>query len=1091
MNNIGYAYDIRNFDKMNKGNRNHEQNYQYGYNNKLDLRNYAVSPDYDVRNIESYSSNIPKLNVYNQIQKNAPNYYVNKAKLPKVDSYHSNIMHDNDHCSITELNILNANKNNIDRIEQVMLSPLNAMNKHNHQSKNDIKTFNEPFSPNHLKKLSDKNLMGKYDANSYIYRNQSIDLWGDPAQNALNKITNLSHQKREYQRNKMNNHQIPNNTENDIESYKPEVRLNTMSNKNDFQLNPIKKIDMNHNMITKLSYNFQKNDKGNSFVGSSNIVTPIEKREIISNLEGPYTKNLKSIEIYANNKVKGNYQKNHHYHGSNGYVEDLRKEHPEKTNEENVTKKNILGNLNSNLGTATIILTDLQTNDWDQREQKFNSDITNKISNADKFNQIKNMHSYKRPNMKRDFSHGNKQVYSNNISTNNVSDINSLSTNIKSNVMINGEKTIDLSKKFEANQAGMVNAEMFDSAKFDKEFRDKSPNLNVNLNDITKKLEGNFNEQARCHQTGFQYINFESLEELKNPKKELLEIEKNLISEKNWMNQFDAQNKLRSIFKHHKSVIEQAGYSINNFIGSIIKLTENLRSGLSKTAQICLKECIIIYKKALDRSLDLIIKKLLKKIQETNVFISSEVKSSLFFLCEHCTTTRVLSVLNKYFDSKIEIIRVSVCDCYTKLFELYAHEMLMSKEYETSIFNLANLIADQSAKVRKAAKYSIRIIFFKSPEKDTIKNLFKTYIPSKADEIDKLYNENLVSSKRNMNTRNHNNADRQNRTLRLANDKIKNESFQNKFSKTENLESKQHPRRLPQLNCLEVKKENKSNDNQYYNFIEQNNIEEHNQHPPNTNGNVEEINNDYQQEVICENEEFPQKIDSTMKKVPKKAIMYKHYAELEELDPFLIQVSSNEWQKRINSIDKIIELSETYSDKMSKSKYLVKVFDAFMTLVVDSNTKVQSYALGNFGSKLIDIFYSHQNEAILLPSVSTLINLFSSKSHQQKSVTGDIQIKMNNLFSKDMIRKIGKGLVKNLTSRIKLSILETQNGKVNDQSTNQQPGFCNFLVIFQTTNDKSEINYLKNIINKLAENNQYLEAFPKANRNQVELIINK
>jgi hypothetical protein len=161
----------------------------------------------------------------------------------------------------------------------------------------------------------------------------------------------------------------------------------------------------------------------------------------------------------------------------------------------------------------------------------------------------------------------------------------------------NGEKTINLAQ---AGGTGRIpSGGMFDSAKFDREAKERSRERKNTIN----------NSEAQYGQVGFVYVDYESLTELTNPAKELKGIESGLSTD-NWSAQTDSLNKLRSIFKFHPSTPEDSGFSISNFVVAIMKHTESLRSGLSKTALICLNECLERYTRKLDRNVELMIKKL-------------------------------------------------------------------------------------------------------------------------------------------------------------------------------------------------------------------------------------------------------------------------------------------------------------------------------------------------------------------------------------------------------------------------------------------------------------------------------------------------
>jgi hypothetical protein len=123
------------------------------------------------------------------------------------------------------------------------------------------------------------------------------------------------------------------------------------------------------------------------------------------------------------------------------------------------------------------------------------------------------------------------------------------------------------------------------------------------------------------------------------------------------------------------------------------------------------------------------------------------------------------------------------------VFEVWGHEMFMSKELESTLFVLTRFMADSSNRVRMAARAAIRMVLHRSTEKNSIKYILLSYLPSeKSAEIEKLYLEPPKITKPS-------NADRQNKTLRPMEGLSSQEIIDKKFSRTENLESMKLPRR--------------------------------------------------------------------------------------------------------------------------------------------------------------------------------------------------------------------------------------------------------------------------------------------------------
>lgn len=91
---------------------------------------------------------------------------------------------------------------------------------------------------------------------------------------------------------------------------------------------------------------------------------------------------------------------------------------------------------------------------------------------------------------------------------------------------------------------------------------------------------------------------------------------------------------MRRIIFHHSDLL--VGSTTKALIPDIMKLSESLRSTLSKTAVVVINELAFKVKKQLDSEFDLIFSKLIKKSLDTNSFISEEVKKALISICSNC-----------------------------------------------------------------------------------------------------------------------------------------------------------------------------------------------------------------------------------------------------------------------------------------------------------------------------------------------------------------------------------------------------------------------------------------------------------------------
>jgi hypothetical protein len=75
---------------------------------------------------------------------------------------------------------------------------------------------------------------------------------------------------------------------------------------------------------------------------------------------------------------------------------------------------------------------------------------------------------------------------------------------------------------------------------------------------------------------------------------------------------------------------------------SVIKIADSLRSSLVKIALMTINDMIIFLKRCMDPEVDSLIKILIKKGCDTNVFIGEEAERALVNICTYCQDSKVL-----------------------------------------------------------------------------------------------------------------------------------------------------------------------------------------------------------------------------------------------------------------------------------------------------------------------------------------------------------------------------------------------------------------------------------------------------------------
>ena len=92
----------------------------------------------------------------------------------------------------------------------------------------------------------------------------------------------------------------------------------------------------------------------------------------------------------------------------------------------------------------------------------------------------------------------------------------------------------------------------------------------------------------------------------------------------------------------------------------LMKLTESLRSTLSKNAVMVVSEMYTQLKRQLDCDLELIFSKLIKKTLDTNSFISEEVKKALLAVCSHGSDVKVMALLHNTHISRAIPVKTAI-----------------------------------------------------------------------------------------------------------------------------------------------------------------------------------------------------------------------------------------------------------------------------------------------------------------------------------------------------------------------------------------------------------------------------------------------
>ena len=89
----------------------------------------------------------------------------------------------------------------------------------------------------------------------------------------------------------------------------------------------------------------------------------------------------------------------------------------------------------------------------------------------------------------------------------------------------------------------------------------------------------------------------------------------------------------------------QHGATLHSLVKQLTKLSDSLRSSLSKIALITIRDMFQFLKRCMETYLDPLVKILLKRGSDTSVFISEEAEAALLTMTIECSDSKVLSCL--------------------------------------------------------------------------------------------------------------------------------------------------------------------------------------------------------------------------------------------------------------------------------------------------------------------------------------------------------------------------------------------------------------------------------------------------------------
>jgi hypothetical protein len=109
-----------------------------------------------------------------------------------------------------------------------------------------------------------------------------------------------------------------------------------------------------------------------------------------------------------------------------------------------------------------------------------------------------------------------------------------------------------------------------------------------------------------------------------------------------------------------------------------------------------IKDMFVFLKRCMEPFMEKILKLLLKKASDTNIFIAEEAEKAIEAMCQNCQDTKVLSILLSHCGIKQVSMRYKVAKGLVVLTGSLGNNILHFKEADKVVSQLAVFLADAS-----------------------------------------------------------------------------------------------------------------------------------------------------------------------------------------------------------------------------------------------------------------------------------------------------------------------------------------------------------------------------------------------------------
>ncbi|KAM5235817.1 TOG array regulator of axonemal microtubules protein 1 isoform 2-T2 [Ctenodactylus gundi] len=201
-----------------------------------------------------------------------------------------------------------------------------------------------------------------------------------------------------------------------------------------------------------------------------------------------------------------------------------------------------------------------------------------------------------------------------------------------------------------------------------------------------------------------------------------------LLADEDWEKKIEGLNFIRCLAAFHSEILNT---KFHETIFAVVQEVKNLRSGVSRSAVVCLSDLFTFLKKNMDQDLDNTVKVLLHKAGESNTFIREDVDRALRAMVHNVTPSRAIVSLINGGQGHLHIaVRRCTAQHLSDVIECVEPERILSgtKDMAERLLPAAAKFAQDSS---QETRYYGRKMLFLMMCHPNFEKMLEKYVPSK------------------------------------------------------------------------------------------------------------------------------------------------------------------------------------------------------------------------------------------------------------------------------------------------------------------------------------------------------------------------